>query len=175
MATASASPARVRRVEVPRALRAREDLAGYHYASAFASPVPDGRPLTPEQWARVTFETAPLPMRWCLMLGWTGVLGLRLGPKSSPRHVLGWRVTRPGPGSVTLEAPSRLVDAHNVVLVEDAQILWATTVRFKGRAGRVAWGVAAPVHHLMVPLLLRRALRSAAGRRRTAPGSRSAA
>ncbi|MFI0776803.1 hypothetical protein [Streptomyces sp. NPDC021212] len=43
--------------------------------------------------------------------------------------------------------------------MDDARVVWVTSVRFHGRVGRAVWAVAAPVHHLAVPFLLGRASR----------------
>lgn len=151
--------ARVRRVEVPQVVPGGEDLTDSDYVSAFELTAPRARARTPEEWARATFEGAPAPLRWLLVGGWTLVLGLRLGPRTSPAHVLGWPVPDSGPDSITLAAASRLLAAHNVVVVDEARVVWVTSVRFHGRVGRAVWAVAAPVHHLAVPFLLGRANR----------------
>ncbi|MFI0770221.1 DUF2867 domain-containing protein [Streptomyces sp. NPDC021218] len=169
MTTPPAAP-RARRTTVPGALAARYDLAGAHYASAFALPVPRAGALTAEQWARAVFEGAPAPLRRFLVLGWTLGLGLRLGPRTSPRHVLGWAVSDAADHSLTLTARSPLVLTHNVVAVEDARVLWATFVRFDRPVGRPLWALAAPVHHRTVPRLLGRAARAAASAGETTRG-----
>ncbi|AEM84713.1 DUF2867 domain-containing protein [Streptomyces violaceusniger] len=169
MTTPPATP-RARRAAVPGALAARDDLTGAHYASAFALPVPRAGALTAEQWVRAVFEGTPAPLRRFLVLGWTLGLGLRLGPRTSPRHVLGWAVSDAADHSLTLTARSSLVLTHNVVAVEDARVLWATFVRFDRPVGRPLWALAAPVHHRPVPRLLRRAARDAASAGETTPG-----
>jgi len=147
----------------PFVLRSAVDPVGADYASAFASPAAGLPSRTPEQWARAAFEDAPAVLRLCLRAGWLGALGLRLGPRSSAEHVLGWRIAEREPGAITLEAHSPLLGARNVVSVDGAGLRWATFVRFESRAGRAVWAAAAPVHHRVVPLLLRRAIRRAAG------------
>ncbi|RNF81257.1 DUF2867 domain-containing protein [Streptomyces botrytidirepellens] len=149
--------ARVRRVDVPQVMPGGEDFGEPDYVSAFELTAPRAR--TPEQWARATFEGAPALSRWFLVRGWTLGLGLRLGPRTSPAHVLGWPLTDSGADSATLAARSRLVAARNVVVVDGARVVWVTSVRFHGPLGRVVWAVAAPVHHLAVPFLLGRASR----------------
>ncbi|WP_041823585.1 hypothetical protein [Streptantibioticus cattleyicolor] len=153
---------------VPRARRVAVNPAGAHDASAFALPAAALPSLTPEEWARATFEGAPGPLRQVLRAGWTAGLGLRLGPGSSPRHVLGWPITGSGADAVTLEARSPLLTARNVVTVEGSRLVWATFVWFEKPAGRAVWSAAAPVHHRTVPYLLARAAR----RRAPTPGSR---
>ncbi|WP_405783438.1 DUF2867 domain-containing protein [Streptomyces sp. NBC_00859] len=154
---------RVRRVDVPEAARTSGDFAAADYASAFGLPMPRAGSRTPEQWARATFEDAPAAVRWFLLRGWTLVLGLRMGPRPSPGHVLGWLVSQSGPGSVTLEARSSLVVTRNIVVVDGSGVVWITFVRYNRRLSRLVWAVAAPVHHLAVPRLLGRAARTRTG------------
>ncbi|WP_328374902.1 DUF2867 domain-containing protein [Streptomyces sp. NBC_00440] len=155
---------RVRRVEVPQVARTAGEFATADYASAFELPSRHARSRTPEQWARATFEDAPAAVRWILLRGWTLGLGLRMGPRPSPDHVLGWLGSESGPGSVTLDASSPLVATRNVVVVNGSGVVWVTFVRFNRRVSRLVWSAAAPVHHLAVPYLLGRADRT-----RTAP------
>ncbi|CAM5336085.1 hypothetical protein STENM327S_01425 [Streptomyces tendae] len=144
----------IRRVRVP--------SDGAHFASAFALPLSGLPRRTAEEWARVTFEDTPVLLRTLLRAGWSGVLGLRLGPRVSARHVIGWRTVENGPDRIAVEARAPSLTARNVVTVDDARLVWATYVNFRRRTGRVRWSLAAPVHHLVVPLLLGRAVRRGA-------------
>ncbi|MFH8410154.1 DUF2867 domain-containing protein [Streptomyces sp. NPDC018019] len=144
----------VRRIAVP--------LADAHYASAFTAPVAGLPPLSPEDWTRAVFEEAPAALQRCLYAGWRGGLGLRLSPRSAPKHVLGWPITESGSGTVTLEAHSPFLTARNIVSLNGTSLTWSTVVHFKNRTGRAIWASAAPLHHQVVPLLLRRAIREAA-------------
>lgn len=111
---------------------------------------------------RASFEDVPVMVRELIRTGWAGVLGLRLGPRTSRRHVVGWRVLETGPGRIALEARAPSLTVRNVVTVDDTRLLWATYAFYERRAGRVLWAVGAPVHHLLVPLLLGRAVRRTA-------------
>jgi hypothetical protein len=151
-----ASPA-ARRVEVPAGVRSRDESPQADYASAFELPLGDRRFLTPEQWARATFEGAPALLKACLTAGWKYGLGLRLGPLTSPDHVQGWLIANSGSDSITLEARSRFIVAQNIVVVSESAVVLVTFVHFTQRLGRVGWAVAAPIHHRVIPFLLRRA------------------
>lgn len=111
---------------------------------------------------RASYEDVPVVLRELIRAGWAGVLGLRLGPRASRRHVVGWRVLETGPDRVALEARAPSLTVRNVVTVDDARLLWTTYAHYERRAGRVLWFLAAPVHHLAVPLLLGRAVRRTA-------------
>ncbi len=143
----------------PLVLRTAVDPGGAHYASAFAASAIDLPSRTPEHWARAAFEDAPPALQWLLRAGWLGVLGLRLGPRSSAKHVLGWPVAESEPSAIVMEAHSPLLIARNVVSVDDSGLIWSTYVRFESRVGRAVWAAIAPVHHWIIPLLLRRAIR----------------
>ncbi|MFI6984415.1 hypothetical protein ACIBSV_38300 [Embleya sp. NPDC050154] len=77
------------------------------------------------------FEGAPLALRGVLLTGWTAVLRLRLGPRPSPKHILGWPIAAADADSITVTARSRLITAHNIVLVRDVSVVWTTVVRFE--------------------------------------------
>jgi hypothetical protein len=146
-----------RRVEVPDEIRARPGQPGSGYASAFELAIGARRFLTPEQWARATFEGAPAPLKVFLTTGWKYGLGLALGARASPEHVLGWLISSSSSDSITLQARSRFLVAQNVVMVSDSTVVLATLVQFSGRTGRALWAVATPVHHRVIPYLLQRA------------------
>ncbi|MFG3247771.1 DUF2867 domain-containing protein [Streptomyces sp. NPDC048187] len=145
----------------PAVRRVRVDPAGAHFASAFALPTAGLPRLTPEEWVRASFEDVPVVLRELFRTGWAGVLGLRLGPRGSRRHLVGWRVLESAPARIVLEARAPSLTVRNVVTVDDARLLWATYVFHERRTGRALWSLASPVHHLAVPLLLGRAVRRA--------------
>jgi hypothetical protein len=92
-----------------------------------------------------------------LTTGWKYGLGLALGARASPEHVLGWLISSSSSDSITLQARSRFLVAQNVVMVSDSTVVLATLVQFSGRTGRALWAVATPVHHRVIPYLLQRA------------------
>ncbi|AKZ56896.1 hypothetical protein SAM23877_3851 [Streptomyces ambofaciens ATCC 23877] len=139
--------------------RVRVDPDGAHRASAFALPTAGLPRLTPEEWVRASYEDVPAPLRELIRAGWAGVLGLRLGPRHSARHVAGWRTVESGPARLAVEARAPSLTVRNVVTADGARLVWATYVRYERRAGRALWSLAAPVHHLALPLLLGRAVR----------------
>ena len=92
-----------------------------------------------------------------LTTAWRYGLGLALGARASPDHVLGWPISSSGSDSITLEARSRLMVAQNIVIVSDSTVVLVTLVQFNGRTGRALWAVATPVHVRVIPYLLQRA------------------
>lgn len=145
------------RVDVADGVRAANTLADPDYASAFQVSTIDDR--SPEQWARRIFEDAPRLLRWFIVVGWKVALGLQLGPRASPDHVLGWKITTATPDGITLEVRSRLVTAAKVLQVESGRVTATTFVQYERWPGRIIWAVIAPVHHRTEPLLLTLAAR----------------
>jgi hypothetical protein len=143
-----------RRVAVPDGWARQADG---DYASAFEIPVGERRFLTPEQWARATFEGAPYLLGLLLAFGWRFVLGLRLGPDTSPLSIAGWRIESSGSDALTLKADSPLLRARNTVRVSDSAVVVITDVHFERRTGRLLWAAVAPIHHRVMPFLLTRA------------------
>jgi hypothetical protein len=129
----------------------------YTYACEITASATDSR--SAEQWARAVFEGAPRLLRWFIVAGWIGGLGLRLGPRRSPAHVLGWKIVSRTPTTIVLGVESFVLSARLVVQVGDSQIVHATFVRYRRRPARILWAAAAPIHRRVVPYLLGRAAR----------------
>ena len=127
--------------------------SGYAAAFELSRAATDTR--SPEQWARAAWEQAPPLVRRLLVAGWRIGLGLRLGPQGT--HVLGWALTTTNDRAVVLDARSGLMTARNVVELRDNRLRWTTFVRFDKRPAGTLWFLAAPVHHVMIRYLLRRA------------------
>jgi hypothetical protein len=146
-----------RRVAVTEEIRAVETLAEPDYAAGWEVTLPPGDARTAEQWARATFEGAPPLLRTFVVAGWITGLGLRLAARSSPDHVLGWRIATNATDRIILAEPFRGGTAHNVVQIDGARVLFATFVRYETRWGRPLWSTVAPLHQRIIPYLLGRA------------------
>jgi hypothetical protein len=151
-----AGSARAYRVVTAGTARAADGLAA-DYASSFEILGADVGRYSPRQWARAIFEGAPAVWRWVLIVGWRAVLRLRLGPRPSPDHVLGWQIVAATPNTLTLQARSALVTAHKVLEVGDGRLTVSTLIRYESRSARLIWSALAPVHHVIEPLLMTRA------------------
>lgn len=149
----------MRRVEVPAAIAATFARSTANYAVAFALTEPAVEHRTPLHWARAVFEGAPAALRRFMVFGWRRVLGLRLGPRPSDGHVLGWAIAGGDllEGSLALTAQSRFLQASNIVAVEETTVTWVTLVHYSGAAARPLWALARPIHRLTIPYLLGRA------------------
>lgn len=149
------------RVAAARIARAADIPPDYIDAFAVATASTDTR--TPEWWSRAVFEAAPRPVRWFLLLGWRGVLGLHLGPRPSADHVLGWRIVAMEPDAVRLELRSSLMTAHLILRLASSMVVLTTNVYYTRRFARPLWTAVGLIHRQMIPYLLGRAAsRSAA-------------
>jgi len=155
------SRARAHLVAVPEAIQSRPDLAGAHRVITYELAAGNAQSLSAEQWARATWEGAPLIVRRLLTLGWRFALGLRLAPARSPASVLGWRITDDRPHTVTLEARSALITGHNVVIVQQSTVLWTTLVRYERPVARPVWRLVELVHRVVLPYVLTHATKVA--------------
>lgn len=127
------------------------------YRDMFEVLIPSTDTRTSEQWLRAVFEDAPRPVRWFLLLGWWGVLGLRLGPRPSPDHILGWRIASREPDEVRLELHSVLMNAQLALHLSSSTAVWSTNVSYRRPLARPLWAAVGVIHRQMVPYLLGRA------------------
>jgi hypothetical protein len=155
-------PSRVRRVEVPDRIAASFARSTADYAAAFALTTEAAATRTSVQWARAVFDGAPDALCGCIVFGWVRVLRLRLGPRPSDHHVLGWAIAEGDlvAGSTGLIAASPLLRACNIVSVEPSAVTWVTLVHYSHAAARPLWALARPIHQLTIRYLLARAART---------------
>ncbi len=114
-----------------------------------------------ESWARDCFESAPLPLRLFLTVGWRMML-LEGSARSDATHVLGWPIASSSPETAVLQRRSRLgIGATLVFVARPGTTTFASGMRFDNRLARMVWACVAPVHRWAV----RSVLRHAAGRR----------
>jgi hypothetical protein len=147
----------IRAHRVAAALETRATDNPPDYRVAFEVPTSRTDTRTPEQWARAVFESAPHPVRWFLLLGWRWVLGLRLGPRSSSDHVLGWRIAETAPEAVRLELRSALMTAQLILRVASSKAVLTTHVYYTRRLAHPLWAAVSLIHQQMIPYLLGRA------------------
>lgn len=124
------------------------------YRDVFEVPTSSTDTRTPEQWARAVFEHAPRLVRWFLLLGWRWVLGLRLGPRASSDHVLGWRIASREPDAVRLELRSPFMTAQLILRVTSSTAVLTTNVSYTRRLAHPLWAAVSLIHRQMIPYLL---------------------
>lgn len=146
---------RVRRVAAAAQTPATDNVPDYR--DSFEVPIRSTDTRTAEQWMRAVFEDAPQPVRWFLLLGWRGVLGLQLGPRPSPDHILGWWITSRETEEVCLELHSALMNAQLALHLANSTAVWNTNVFYTKSLARPLWAVVGVIHRQIVPSLLGRA------------------
>jgi hypothetical protein len=157
---ARASMGGQRRVGLPDVVSAGHEP---EYLDASEAKLPGPNTRSAEEWSRVLFEEAPRPIPWCLAAGWRAVLGLRLGPRRSPDHVLGWRITSNEPDMIRLGLQSPLMTAELVLRSSVTTVVVTTNLDYVRPIARLLWAVVGPIHRRVLPYLLKRAVSSLPG------------
>lgn len=142
-----------------------DSLQRRDYSDAYEVDAEEANRWTAEEWARATFEKAPLLLRSFVAVGWKYALRLNLGPPSDIEHILGAKIVRRGVGAITMEMDGPVLRAHLVFLVEQSQVTLATLVNYKHPIARLVWPIAAQLHIRTAPFLLDGAAARLAGRR----------
>ena len=129
----------------------------HDYADAFEVKTPDPDRRSAEDLARFALEHAPPGLAAMILIVHRHVLRFRLGPVSSPDHILGWKIVRREPDVVVLEAVSPLLRGLIVARKEDPTRVVVTTYVFHTRPlGRVLMAIVGPLHRRVAPFLLER-------------------
>jgi hypothetical protein len=164
----------------PRARRipmvAEEPLIGsdrYDYSDAFEIRVREPDARSAEQFVRCALEHAPWPVRSTVWIAQRNLLRLRLGPRSSPDHLLGWKILTSEPEVIHLEAVSPLLRGVLVGRRVDPTCVVITTYVFYTRPAlaRVVWKIAGPLHRRIAVYLLEHAASAAAVDRAESPAT----
>lgn len=95
-------------------------------------------------------------MRWLVLAGWRFVLGLRLGPRPSSDHILGWQIAERRPDEVVCQLGSRFLSAVNTFQRFDDRFVWSTFVTYERPIARVIWPPVSLLHRPLVRIALRR-------------------
>ena|SRR2546423_12122135 len=145
----------VRRIAVTQDDRAIDQVGTSNYAAAWEAAAAGVNTRSAERWARAIFEEAPAGLRRFIVAGWIAGLGLRLGPRSSPNHVLGWAIVSRSPDRMILGVHSVVLGtAYFALRVEASRIVLASLVRYEKPWAGAVWSLAKPLHHRIVPYLL---------------------
>ncbi|MEA2446432.1 MAG: hypothetical protein QOK47_69 [Actinomycetota bacterium] len=162
MGTSAVEIGRVTPLVRRRAVVSEEPFIGserYDYADAFEIRTHRPQRGSAEQFARTALEQAPWPVRLAIRIAHRYLLRFRLGPASSPDHVLGWRILTSEPDVVVLEADAPLLRAVIIARKVDPTFAVAATYVFFTRPGpaRFIWKIIGPLHRIVAPYLLKNA------------------
>lgn len=127
------------------------------FACAYKIETAAGDIRSSQQLARTAWEGAPAALRWFMLAGWRLVLGLRLGPRSSPNHILGWRIIEDRADATECHSQSWLLTACNIFRVVDGQVVWSTLVVYERPIAKLIWPPVALLHRALVRRALLRA------------------
>jgi hypothetical protein len=148
---------RVRQVPVPPEARRLSTLSHIDYADAFIVEIGSASDRTPEQWARVALDQAPISVRTKLLSGWS-TIGLKLDIGGSAQSVLGWQIRRSTPEFVLLGADSRIgMPGELLFQLQQRALLFATFVEQRNALARAVWAAVKPVHVPVVRQVLEQA------------------
>ena len=152
-----------RRIPVPAAqpLIARDS---YDYADAYEIRLRESDTRSVEEFARRALEQAPWPIRWTIRIAHRYVLRVRLGPRSSPGYLSGWKIVMSERDVIQLEAVSPLLGRAVIVArrPEPTNAVVATYLFYARPAvANLLWTVVGPLHRRVAPYLLEHAAGSA--------------
>jgi hypothetical protein len=156
---AAGSSVRWRR-EVPEAIRFLDTLTDVNYADIVTAAVSETSSRTPEQWVRAMFEGVPHGLLFFVPFVQRAALGLRLEPRASPDHILGWKIADRGDNWVRLEAASWFLTGHVLVHVDRGQLSFATFVRYDRPLAALVWPPVSLIHRQVALSLMHSAARA---------------
>jgi hypothetical protein len=143
-----------RRVDVPDSVLAGDSLFDPSYTCAFEIDKDPEDRRTPEAWLRQMLEGAGAALRQFVLIGWVGPLRLRLGPRPSTDHILGWKILSAEPNKVVIGVEGSMLSAHQVVHIRDSKVVHVTIVHFDRPVAKALWAGAAPIHVRTIPHLM---------------------
>jgi hypothetical protein len=144
--------------QVPVVARSPIGSGRYDYADAFELRLREPDSRTAEELARLALEEAPWAVRRLVVFAWRRILRFRLGPRSSPGHVLGARVVRSEPDVIQLDVSGPIMRGVIVSRKTAPTCIVVTTyvVYERPSLARIAWTIAAPLHRWVARYLLTR-------------------
>ena len=134
----------------------------YDYADAFEVNLREGDSRTAERVVRTGLEHASPALGRVVLAVHRHVLRFRLGPVSSPKHVVGWQIATNEPEVLCLKAEGSLINGVMVARRTGDNVARLTTfVTYQRPRARIVWAIVGPVHRKMAPNLMERAARPA--------------
>jgi hypothetical protein len=146
--------------DAPEVIRSLDTLASPDYVDIFTATAPEATDTSLEQWVRAVLHRLPARMRRLVPLAHRFLLGLRLEPRPSPDHLLGWTIAARGENWLRIEAASWFMTAHCVFHVDDGQASLATFVRYDRRLAALVWPPVSIIHRQVGLTLMRHAVRA---------------
>lgn len=138
---------------------ARTGETAADYTDVFEVPIVRGDQRSAEQMLRdaVDGEAGGGMVLWIHR----HVLRFRLGPYSSPDHLIGWPIQHSDPDEIVLTTSGPLMRGELTLRRQDGQRVALTTRVHYGHQvpARIAWAMVGPLHRAVAPRLMRRVAR----------------
>lgn len=126
------------------------------YADVFEAPIPQGDSRTAEQTLRDAVGRRPGAGGNLVLWIHRHVLRLRLGPYSSPDHIIGWPITRSDREEIVLTSGGPLIRGRLTLRRRDGRVMLITRVHYNRLAARAVWAAVGPLHRAVAPGLVKR-------------------
>ena len=144
---------------VPVAEQPPDDLPGYDYADAFELTLDRAETRPAEELMRVALEETPRALQELVRVVWRFALAFDVGPRHSPDHVVGARVTTSTPDLVHLDVQGPVM--RGVIAgrrTRPNQLVVTTFIHYaKPTRAHATWSVVSPLHRGIARYLLLRA------------------
>lgn len=133
------------------------------YTDVFEAAIPPGDSRTAEQMLRDALGDEPGQAGTLVLWTHRHVLRLRLGPYSSPEHVIGWPIMHSDRDEIVLATDGPLMSGHLTLRREGGRrAILTTRVHYCRKiAARKVWAVVGPLHRLAAARLVQRSARPA--------------
>jgi hypothetical protein len=127
-------------------------LAGADYTDVFEVPIPQGDSRTAERALRDAVGNRPGAGGSLVSWIHRHVLRLRLGPYSSPDHIIGWPIARSDRDEIVLATRGQLTLRR-----ADGRATLTTRLHYRHKiAARTVWAIVGPLHRAVAPRLTKR-------------------
>jgi hypothetical protein len=133
------------------------------YADTFEVPILDGDVRTAEQAFRDALGDRPGVPGDVVLWIHSHLLRFRLGPYSSPKHVIGWTIVLSDRDEIVLAADGPLMRGQLRLRREDGpRAVLTTRLHYRHKiAASAVWIVVGPLHRTLAPLMMKRSARRA--------------
>jgi hypothetical protein len=130
---------------------------GADYTDVFEAALAQGDSRTAEQAFRDAVGDRPGSGGRLVVWIHRHVLRFRLGPYSSPQHIIGWPIARSEPDEVVLTTGGPLMRGELTLRRQDGRASLTTRVQYAHKiAARAVWAVIGPLHRDVAPQLVKR-------------------
>ncbi len=130
---------------------------GVDYTDVFEVPMAQGDSRTAEQAFRDAVGNHPGSGGKLVVWIHRHVLRFRLGPYSSPQHIIGWPITRSDRDVLVLTTGGPLMRGELTLRRRDGRVALTTRVQYAHKfAARAVWAVIGPLHRDVAPQLVKR-------------------